>query len=171
MKRTILILFCLAFIMSLRAGLHSDDYAISYCLKDDPRKWSPAATIDTNGVAQFVLEGDSIKTWKEMVTYTIRPNQTSVKAYVETWKKLQLITDPKTEISEEALGDDSFMVTCTSPSINETSIQKFIKRENEVSIFTYHVRTEFKKDDVLKIWSGIIRAAKLVPSRCQELAG
>jgi hypothetical protein len=116
------------------------------------------------GICEFVPKGDSSKTWKEMVSTQVEPTTVSLRKYVDTWKDRLLKADARIEITEETIGDDSIIVTCTSLSAGESSIQRFFKGTDGVYILAYQVRAKFKKDETFKIWGDIIRTATLTPN-------
>ena len=163
MKRTLTILFCLAFTASLQAGMFGSDSSMSFHLAKDPRKWTPDHT-----ATRFFLEGDSIKSWKEMVSWQFADTNVSLQKYVDAWKNGLLKADSKSDIKEEAVGDDSIVVTYTSA--DQTRIQRFIKGKDGVYMLGYQVRSQFKKDEVFKLWDSIIRTATLTPSHLDEFA-
>lgn len=164
MKRIFTILFCLTFAASLQAG-------IRFNLGKDPRKWTPQVGSGKDAIQEFVLEGDSIKSWKEMVSWQFADTSVSLRKYVDAWKDGLLTADSKIDIKEEAIGDDSIIVTYTSQSAGETSIRRFIKDKDGVYILAYHVRPKFKKDETFKIWDDIIRTATLIPNpKTDEIA-
>ena len=87
---------------------------------------------------------------------------------MDNWKAALLKADSKSDIKEAAVGDDSIIVTYTSPSADETSIRRFIKGKDGVYILAYHVHPKFKRDETFKIWDSIIRTATLIPSNLDE---
>src|SRR4051812_34059860 len=62
------IFLCFAFLVSLEAAVPTPDSAMTFFVNKDPRKWTPQhQSANKNGfIMEFVPEGDSIKTWKEM---------------------------------------------------------------------------------------------------------
>jgi hypothetical protein len=157
MKRISTILFCLMFAASLQA-------AIRFNYWKDRRKWAPPVVTDKDTATRFFLKGDSIETWKEMVSIQFADTDASLRKYVDTWKDGLLKTDPRIDIKEGAVGDDSVIVSYTSLSADETCIRRFIKDDGGVYIIAYHVRPKFKKDDIFKIWEDIIRTATWIPN-------
>ncbi len=113
---------------------------------------------------EFVPEGDSIKTWKEMAAQQIAFTKKSLRKYVDTWKDSLLKVDAKTEIKEETSSDGSIIVTYTSLAADETSMRRFIKGKDGVYMLAYHVRPKLRKEETFKLWSEILRAANLIPN-------
>ena len=166
MKRIFTILFCLAFTASLQAGMFGSDSAIQFHIAKDSRKWtSPHMQGD---IAEFVPRGDSAEAWKEMVSMQVAITQESLRSYVDTWKAALPKADSKIDIKEEAIGDDSIIVTYTSA--DQTRIQRFIKGKDGVYMLAYQVRPKFKKDEIFKIWDIIIRTATLIRSNNDQFA-
>jgi hypothetical protein len=163
MKRILTILSCLAFTASLQAGMFGWDSSISFHLGKDPRKW----TLD-HTATRFFLEGDSIKSWKEMASLQVDSNTMSLRKYVDVWKDGLPKTDSKIDFKEESLGDGSIIVTYTSQSADETSIRRFIKSKDGIYILAYYVHPKFKTDETFAIWDSIIRTATLIPSHLDE---
>lgn len=163
MKRTFTILFCLAFTASLQAGMFGSDSAIQFSVAKDTRKWMPSHT----GGKMF-LEGDSSKSWKEMVSVEFTDTNVSLRKYVDVWKDELLKTDSRTDIKEEAVGNDSIIVTGTSA--DQTRIHKFIKGKDGIYMVAYQVRSQFKKDELFRIWESIVRNASLIPSNKDQFA-
>jgi hypothetical protein len=163
MRRIFTILFCLAFTASLQAGMFGSDSSISFHVGKDSRKWAPDHT-----AARFFLKGDSIKSWKEMVSIQVDSTTVSLRKYVDAWKDELLTADSKIDIREEAIGDDSIIVTYTSA--DQTRIQRFIKGKDGVYMLAYQVRPKFKNDETFKIWDSIVRTATLIPSNLDEFA-
>ena len=172
MKCIFTILFCLAFTASVQA--RGSDSAIRFHIAKDPRKWTPPYMqrgSDDDIIEEFVPEGDSSKTWKETVSIQVAFTTVSLRKYVDTWKDMLLKTDSKIDLKEETIGDDSIIVTHTSPSADETSIRRFFKGKDGVYMLAYHVRPKFKKDETFKIWGDINRTATLIPnSKKDEIA-
>ena len=166
MKRIFTILFCLAFIASLHAGMFGADSAISFHMGKDPRKWTFPSM--QGEVAVRVPKGDSVEAWKEMVSVQVAITQESLRSYVDTWKAALPKADSKIDIKEEAIGDDSIIVTYTSA--DQTRIQRFIKGKDGIYMLAYQVRPKFKKDEIFKIWDSIIRTATLSRSNIDEFA-
>ena len=156
MKRIFTILFCLTFAASLHAG-------IRFNLGNDHRKWTPSVT-NTDTATRFFLKGDSITTWKEMVSLEFADSNVSLRKYVDTWKDGLLKADPKIDFKEEAVGDDSIILRYTSASADSTCIRRFLKDKDGVWILAYHVRPKFKTGETFKIWEDIIRSAISIPS-------
>jgi hypothetical protein len=124
----------------------------------------PQAPLTNNDTTiRFVLNGDSIKTWKEMVSLEFTDCNVSLQKYVAVWKDELRKTDPKIDIKEEAVGDDSILVTYTSHSADEICLYRFFKVSGEIGMLTYHVRLKFKKHETFKIWENIIRSAITIP--------
>ena len=94
--------------------------------------------------------------------------QESLRSYVDTWKAALPKADSKIDIKEEAIGDDSIIVTYTSA--DQTRIQRFIKGKDGVYMLAYQVRPKFKKDEIFKIWDIIIRTATLIRSNNDQFA-
>lgn len=113
---------------------------------------------------EFVVEGDSIKNWKEMVAQQIAFTKDPLQKYVDTWKSMLLKADAKAEIKEENNSDGSILVTYTSPAADEMGLRRFIKGKDGVYMLAYHVRPKLKKEEHLKIWSEIIQTATLIPN-------
>src|SRR5271157_3705489 len=163
MKRIFTLLLCLAFTASLRAGMFGSDSAIQFHIAKDPRKW----TLD-HTAARYFLGGDSIKSWKEMVSWQFIDTNMSLRKYVDAWEDGLGKADAKIDIKEEAIGDDSIIVTYTSA--DQIGIQRFIKGKDGVYMLAYQVRSQFKKDEIFKLWDSIIRTATLTPSHSDEFA-
>ena len=89
-------------------------------------------------------------------------------SYVYTWKAALLKADPKIDFTEEAIGNDSIIVMYRSAG--QTGIQRFIRGTDGVYMLAYQVRSQFKKDEILRIWDGIIRSATLIRSNVDEFA-
>jgi hypothetical protein len=158
MKHIFTTLFCLTFAAFLHAG-------IRFNLGEDSRKWVPQAPLTNNDTAtRFVINGDSIKAWKEMVSLEFADSNLTLQKYVDTWKDGLRKTDPKMDIKEEAVGDGSIIVTYTSHSADEICIYRFFKEGGGVEMLTYHVRPKFKNDETFEIWEGIIRGAISIPN-------
>jgi hypothetical protein len=150
--------------VSLQAGMFGSDSAIQFHIAKDPRKWTPVMRMDKDGIGKFVLKGDSVEAWKEMVSIQVDSTTVSLRKYMDTWKDILMQADSKIHIKEETMGDDSIIVTYTSLSSDETSIRRFIKDKDGVYILAYHVRPKFKNDETFKIWDDIVRTATLIPN-------
>ncbi|HEV2434833.1 MAG TPA: hypothetical protein VG077_02440 [Verrucomicrobiae bacterium] len=157
MKRIFTILFCLMFAASLQA-------AIRFNYGKDPRKWAPPVVTGSDTATRFFLVGESIETWKEMVSIRFADTNAPLRKYVCAWKDGLLKTDPRIDIKEETGGDDSIIVSYTSLSADETCIRRFIKGDGGVYMLAYQVRPKFKKDEIFKIWEDIIRTATWIPN-------
>src|ERR1017187_2157636 len=166
MKRIFTILLCLAFTASLQAGMFGANSAIQFFIAKDPT--SPSTLSKQAQVAVFVPKGDSVEAWKEMVSMQVAITQESLRSYVDTWKAALPKADSKIDIKEEAIGDDSIIVTYTSA--DQTRIQRFIKGKDGVYMLAYQVRPKFKKDEIFKIWDIIIRTATLIRSNNDQFA-
>ena len=146
--------------------MFGSDSAIRFQIAKDPRKWTPPSV--QGEVAVFVLKGDSVEAWKEMVSMQVAITQESLRSYVDTWKAALSKADSKIDIKDETIGDDSIIVTYTSA--DQTRIQRFIKGKDGVYMLAYQVRPKFKQDEILKLWDSIIRTATLTPSNADEFA-
>jgi hypothetical protein len=168
MKHIFTILFCLALTASLQAGIFGSDFAIQFHIASDPRKWTLEKRPDKDGAETFVLEGDSAEARGEIVRLQVAITQESLQSYVYAWKAALLKADPKIDFKEEAIGNDSIIVTYRSAG--QTGIQSFIKGKDGVYMLAYQVRSQFKKDEILRIWDSIIRSATLIRSNVDEFA-
>lgn len=138
--------------------------AISFRMGKDPRKWTLPVMQGEVGV--FVPKGDSVEAWKEMVSVQVATTHESLRSYVDTWKAALRKVDSQIDIKEEAIGDDSIIVTYKSA--DQIRIQRFIKGKDGVYMLGYQVRPKFKNDEIFQIWDSIIRTATLSRSRINE---
>ena len=166
MKSVFTFLLCLAYVASLQAAIPTPDSAMAFHMEKDPRKWTPQYQngSKTGFIMEFVPEGDSIKTWKEMAAQQIAFTKDPLRKYVDTWKSMLRKADAKVECKEETMTDGSIFVTYTSASADETCMRRFIKGKDGIYMLAYHVRPQLKKEETLKIWDDIIRTANLIPN-------
>jgi len=166
MKTLSALLLCLLLAAPLRAGIPTPDSAMTFHMEKDPRKWVPQFKDGrkTGFIMEFVPEGDSIKSWKEMAAQQIAFTKVSLPKYVDTWKGMLSKADPGVEIKEETGEDGSIFVTYTSAAANEAGMRRFLKGGDGVYMLAYHVRPKLKKEETFKIWSDILHTASLVPN-------
>jgi hypothetical protein len=166
MKRISVLFLSLLFVISVQAGIPTPDSAMAFYINKDARKWAPQFQ-DGNKkgfIMEFVIDGDSIKSWKEMVAQQIAFTKTPLRKYVDTWKGLLLKADSKVEFTDGTNTDGSITESYTSISADETSIRRFIQGKDGIYMLAYHVRPKLKDPDIWKIWQGIIESAKLIPN-------
>ena len=137
---------------------------IRFDIAKDPRKWTQASQerVARAIITEYVPQGDSIESWKEVVSTKVSLTTVAVQAHVESWKARLGKIDPKIEIKDEANADGSITATYTSLAANESSIRRFFKGNDGIYMLTYHVRPKLKSEETFKLWQSIISSATLV---------
>lgn len=149
-----------------RADVPTPDSAISFSLFNDPKKWESAYLKGSPAgiIMEFVPQGDSINSWKEMVAQQIIFTTMPLRQFVESFKEVALTRDPKIDIREETIFDGSLLVTYTSFLADETSMRRFIQGKDGIYMLAYHVRPKLKNNKSLSIWKDILCTARLLPN-------
>ena len=144
--------------------------SINFHLEKDPRTWLPEHSV-TNGpviFTEWVLKGDSVKSWKELFDEKTILTKDSVRKHVDDWKALLAQVDSKAEVKEEKNPDGGITVTYTSIAADEMGISRYFKASDGICILSYRVRPKLKNAETLKIWRDIISSATLVPNHAKK---
>ncbi len=139
------------------------EMAIGFDINKDAREWVQKS-MEGNAkgfIAEFVPEGDSVKSWKELVAQQIFFTKQSLPDYVKLWKAGLVKVDPDARIKEQKNKDDSVTIHYHSDKGNEAGIRRFMKASDGIYMITYQVRPKSKNDKVYKLWTAIIDNASL----------
>jgi len=124
MKGISLLFLGLMFTTPLQARIRPSDSGTDIPFYKDPRKWVTQYQNQSKRsfIAEFVVEGESINSWKEMAAQQFEITKAFLPAYVATWRQLLLKADSKIEIKEETDPDGSIFVTMV---VIPSTISKF----------------------------------------------
>src|SRR5439155_17757914 len=101
--------------------------SINFHLEKDPRTWLPEYPLTNESVVtiEWVLKGDSIKSWKELFDEKSIITTHSIREHLDRWKSLLARVDSKAEVKEEKNADDDITVTYNSIAADGMGIPRY----------------------------------------------
>jgi hypothetical protein len=143
---------------------------IDFHLEKDSRTWLPEYPLTNESVVtiEWVLKGDSIKSWKELFDEKSIITKDSIREHLDRWKSLLARVDSKAEVKEEKNADGGVTVTYSSIAADEMGISRYFTGNDGIYILSYRVRPKLQNAQTLKIWRDIILTATLAPEHVRK---
>jgi len=166
MKSLVTLGCALALAVSLPAQpVPTPDSTLVFPRHKDARTWEVAFTNSTPEfrVTEWVLKGDTIKHWKELVDHHVFFTPLTVEEFVVRWKAMLAGVDPKAEMSQKANPDGSITVSYNSAVGDEMGVCRYFKSTDGVYSVAYRARPGQKSEPILQTWRAILAEARLDP--------
>ncbi|MEO6054459.1 MAG: hypothetical protein ABIP97_10630 [Chthoniobacterales bacterium] len=152
--------------MLLAQAVPAPNEAMSFALMDDSRPWQEAYTNGTKDgcIMEFVIKGDNVEQWKELVAQQIIFTNMPLKDYIVAWKAAMKKSDPNIEMKQEVSTATSALITYKSLAASEQGVRRFIQGTDGIYSLAYTVRPNLAKPATLALWKKIALGATLVPN-------
>lgn len=163
MKTLLLSILCFAAMTAHAQYVPTPDMAMSIPFADDTVQWDMQSM---NGnrkkiLAEFVPQGQTINSWKEMMAQEITFTRGSLKKHLKQWKRMIQKADPKVEITEIESGEERALFTYRSEAFDEFSIRIFFKGTDGIYAQAYHIRLSNYSQARVDLWSELIKKTTL----------
>lgn len=138
--------------------------SIQFDLQQDERAWVQAHSDANKGgqLQDFVLVGQSVKSWDEMVTRQVLFTRVPLRRFVDNWRRMLVRADRKNGYEETADASGAIVVEYRVPKAKEMGIRKFMQGPDGIYMLAYQVRPTSLDEGVYETWGRIIAAAVLV---------
>ncbi|MEO8207142.1 MAG: hypothetical protein ABI615_13255 [Chthoniobacterales bacterium] len=153
-------------LLVLAESVPTPDQAMGFAMLDDSRPWVQAYTNGNSQgcIMEFVVKGDNVEKWKELLVQQILFTKMPLKDYVAAWMAGMKKADPNIKMKEESSSDKSALVAYTSLTASEQGYRRFIQGTDGIYALAYTVRPQLAKPNILALWKKILLGAALQPN-------
>jgi len=137
-------------------------YEVHFDFENDGRTWKTKSIHNSpDGGQSILMLPDSQDNADERVGVDFTPG-IQLDA-VDTFKKALLEKDGKWQFDESRYDDGSIILICSSKAQNETSIHRFVSKDDGLYRISYQTTCEAGATDKLNTWMEIIQKSELTP--------